>query len=166
MRETGLPQISSGDLFRAVLKQESELATLVRSFYDKGLLVPDELTIRMFLERLGEPDAAYGAMLDGFPRTLPQAQALDAAFAEQGKRINVALYIEVSEPELMLRLAGRLICRNNGLQRHGCGTPRSLHIFLAKWSFTSLWRGTALRLFKEGLCHHEWLPPSRRSAQP
>ena len=52
------------------------------------------------------------------------------------------------------------------VQRHGSGTPRSLHIFLAKWSFTSPWRGTALRLLKEGLCHHEWLPPSRRSVQP
>ena len=115
MRETGLPQISSGDLFRAVLKQQSELAELVRSYYDKGLLVPDDLTIRMFLERLAEQDAAQGAMLDGFPRTLPQAEALDAAFGAQGKRIDVALYIEVSEPELMIRLAGRLICRANGL---------------------------------------------------
>ncbi len=115
MRETGLPQIASGDLFRAVRTQQTELAELVRSYYDKGQLVPDDVTIRMFLERLAEADAANGAMLDGFPRTLEQAKALDAAFAREGKAIDVALYIEVSEPELMTRLSGRLICKNNGL---------------------------------------------------
>src|SRR5690242_694672 len=85
MRETGLPQIASGDLFRAVRTQQSELAELVRSYYDKGQLVPDDVTIRMFLQRLAQPDAADGAMLDGFPRTLEQAKALDAAFASDGK---------------------------------------------------------------------------------
>ena len=115
MRETGLPQIASGDLFRAVRTQQTELAELVRSFYDKGQLVPDDVTIRMFLERLAEPDAANGAMLDGFPRTIEQAKALDAAFARGGKQIDLVLYIEVSEPELMTRLSGRLICKNNGL---------------------------------------------------
>jgi adenylate kinase len=115
MRETGLPQIASGDLFRAVRTRQTELAAHVRSYYDKGQLVPDDLTIRMFLERLAEPDAAGGAVLDGFPRTLAQAQALDAAFAAQHRRIGIVLYIEVSEPELMTRLSGRLICANNGL---------------------------------------------------
>ncbi|MHB8576003.1 MAG: adenylate kinase [Dehalococcoidia bacterium] len=115
MRETGLPQIASGDLFRAIRTQETELAALVRSFYDKGALVPDDVTIRMFLERLAEPNCAGGAMLDGFPRTLAQARALDEAFANQGKRIDAVLYIVVSEPELMQRLSGRWICRNNGL---------------------------------------------------
>ncbi len=115
MRETGLPQIASGDLFRAVRTQQTDLAELVRSYYDKGQLVPDDVTIRMFLERLAEPDAANGAMLDGFPRTIEQAKALDAAFAREGKQIDLVLYIEVSEPELMTRLSGRLICKNNGL---------------------------------------------------
>jgi adenylate kinase len=115
MRETGLPQIASGDLFRAIRTQETELASLVRSYYDKGLLVPDDVTIRMFLERLAEPDCARGAMLDGFPRTLEQARALDEAFDREGKQIDAVLYIVVSEPELMKRLSGRWICRNNGL---------------------------------------------------
>src|SRR5579883_882355 len=98
MQETGLPQIASGDLFRAIRTQDTELAQLVRSYYDKGALVPDEVTIRMFLERLAEPDAANGAMLDGFPRTLEQAKALDAEMAKQGKQIDLVPYIKVSEP--------------------------------------------------------------------
>ena len=114
-RETGMPQVASGDLFRAVRTQDTELATLVRSYYDKGLLVPDDVTIRMFLERLAQLDCANGAMLDGFPRTIEQAKALDDALAAQGKRIDAVLYIKVSDPELMKRLAGRWICRNNGL---------------------------------------------------
>jgi adenylate kinase len=114
-RETGMPQVASGDLFRAVRTQDTELAVLVRSYYDKGLLVPDDVTIRMFLERLAQLDCANGAMLDGFPRTIEQAKALDHALAAQGKRIDAVLYIKVSDPELMKRLAGRWICRNNGL---------------------------------------------------
>jgi adenylate kinase len=114
-RETGMPQVASGDLFRAVRTQDTELAVLVRSYYDKGLLVPDDVTIRMFLERLAQLDCANGAMLDGFPRTIEQAKALDDALAAQGKRIDAVLYIKVSDPELMKRLAGRWICRNNGL---------------------------------------------------
>lgn len=113
--ETGRPQIASGDLFRAIRTQQTELAALVRSYYDKGLLVPDEVTIRMFLERLEEPDCADGAILDGFPRTLEQARALDEAFEKKGKRIGAVLYIMVSEPELIKRLAGRWTCRANGL---------------------------------------------------
>jgi adenylate kinase len=113
--ETGRPQIASGDLFRAIRTQQTELAALVRSYYDKGLLVPDEVTIRMFLERLEEPDCADGAILDGFPRTLEQARALDEAFEKQGKRIGAVLYIMVSEPELIKRLSGRWTCRANGL---------------------------------------------------
>ncbi len=113
--ETGRPQIASGDLFRAIRTQQTELAALVRSYYDKGLLVPDEVTIRMFLERLEEPDCADGAILDGFPRTLEQARALDEAFEKQGERIGAVLYIMVSEPELIKRLAGRWTCRANGL---------------------------------------------------
>jgi adenylate kinase len=115
MQATGLPQVASGDLFRAVRTQQTELAELVRSYYDKGLLIPDDITIRMFLERLAEPDCAHGAMLDGFPRTLEQARALDEALENQGKRIAAVLYIDVPEAALMTRLAGRWICRNNGL---------------------------------------------------
>jgi adenylate kinase len=112
---TGLPQIASGDLFRAIRTQETELAQLVRSYYDQGQLVPDALTIRLFLERLAEPDCSSGCLLDGFPRTLEQARALDAALGERHQSIDRVLYLIVSEPELLKRLAGRLICRNNGL---------------------------------------------------
>lgn len=113
-RETGLPQISSGDLFRAVRTQPTDLAVEVRRYYDQGALVPDDLTILMFLDRLAQPDAARGAMLDGFPRTVAQAEALDRALAAQGKRIDAALYIEVPDEELLQRLSSRWICRNNG----------------------------------------------------
>ena len=114
-RETGLPQISSGDLFRAVRTQDTPLAAEVRSYMDSGALVPDALTIRMFLERLTQPDAARGAMLDGFPRTAAQAEALDAAFASESKQVDIALYIEVPDEELLKRLSSRWICRNDGL---------------------------------------------------
>jgi adenylate kinase len=114
-RETGLPQLSSGDLFRAVRTQDTPLAAEVRSYMDSGALVPDALTIRMFLERLTQPDAARGAMLDGFPRTAAQAEALDKAFASENKKVDIALYIEVPDDELLKRLSSRWICRNDGL---------------------------------------------------
>jgi len=115
MSATGLPQISSGDLFRAVRTQDTPLAAEVRSYMDAGALVPDDLTIKLLLQRLAEPDAARGALLDGFPRTVAQATALDEALAAQGKRVALALYIDVPDEVLLQRLSSRWICRNNGL---------------------------------------------------
>ena len=115
----GLAHVASGDLFREAQNDGSELGALVRTYMEKGELVPDAVTIRVILERISAPDCAQGFILDGFPRTLEQAKALDEALMEKGKAIDVALYIEVSTPELVKRLSGRWICRN-------CQTPYHL----------------------------------------
>ena len=108
----GLAHIASGDLFRQEQASGSELGKVAKSYMEKGLLVPDEVTVKMILGRIAAPDCAQGVLLDGFPRTLEQAKALDEALAEEGKRINMVLYIKVSNEELLRRLSGRWICRN------------------------------------------------------
>ena len=107
----GLPHIASGDLFRSALKAGTPLGREVKRYMDRGALVPDELTIRIIGERLDEPDARDGAVLDGFPRTRAQAEALDAMLAERGASVAAAIYVEVSADELLRRLAGRWVCR-------------------------------------------------------
>src|SRR3989304_5275230 len=96
-QQFGVPQVASGDLFRDNLKRETPLGQLARQFMDRGELVPDDVTIAMIRERLGRQDAAGGAVLDGFPRTIPQAQALDGLLAEFGGRVDVVLYIKARE---------------------------------------------------------------------
>lgn len=108
----GLAHVASGDLFRDYLSRETELGLLAKKYMDKGKLVPDDVTVRMVLERLAEPDCAQGAILDGFPRTIAQAEALEAALRERGQRIEAVLYIRVSNEELLRRLSGRYICKN------------------------------------------------------
>lgn len=108
----GLAHVASGDLFRDHLSRETELGLRARKYMDKGQLVPDDVTVRMVLERLAEPDCARGAVLDGFPRTIAQAEALEAALQERGQRIEAVLYISVSSEELLRRLSGRYICKN------------------------------------------------------
>ena len=109
-----LPQIASGDLFRDNLKRQTPLGQLAKQYMDRGELVPDDVTISMIRERLQQPDAKNGAMLDGFPRTIPQAEALDGLLAEFGGRVNLALYIKVPENVLLERLSGRWTCRGPG----------------------------------------------------
>ena len=111
-QKLGIPQISSGDLFRAAQKQGTELGLLAKSYMEKGQLVPDEITVRMVLERIAAPDCRNGYILDGFPRTLGQAQALDKALAQKNDSIDKVVYIKVSNEELIRRLSGRLICRS------------------------------------------------------
>jgi adenylate kinase len=106
-----LMQVASGDLFRQALQKETELGKKARVFMEKGQLVPDEITIQMVLERLAAPDTKKGAILDGFPRNIKQAGALDKALEKQGKAIDKVIYIKVSEGELLKRLSGRWICR-------------------------------------------------------
>ncbi len=108
----GLAHIASGDLFRQEQDSGSELGRIAKSYMEKGLLVPDEVTVKMVLGRIAAPDCARGFLLDGFPRTLEQAKALDQALAEGGKSISSVLYIKVSTEELLRRLSGRWICRN------------------------------------------------------
>lgn len=118
-----LAHIASGDLFRQALEQGTELGVQAKGYMEKGMLVPDEITIGMVLERLTAPDAQAGVILDGFPRNLEQARALDKALSEQGKAINKAVYINVSEQELLDRLSGRWICRNCQTPYHATNSP-------------------------------------------
>ncbi len=111
VNELKLVHVASGDVMRAIREEGSELGELVRSYYDKGLLVPDDVVIRVMLARLS---GVEGALLDGFPRTIEQAHALDEALAAAGGQIAKVVYINVAPDELIGRLAGRWICRNDG----------------------------------------------------
>ena len=122
-KELGLKQVSSGDLFRENLKNQTELGLLAKSYMDRGELVPDEVTIRMVQDRMTRPDCARGAILDGFPRTLEQASALDAMLARQGSRIDLAPVLTVPDDELMARLTGRRVCRSCGATYHVMFNP-------------------------------------------
>src|SRR4030067_855124 len=99
-----LVQVASGDLFRKALQQETELGKKAKVYMEKGQLVPDEITIQMVLERLAAPDCKNGAILDGFPRNLEQARALDEALKAQARQIDRVVYIKVSDAELLKRL--------------------------------------------------------------
>jgi len=110
-KEMNLPHIASGDLFRQALEERTEVGLLAKSYMDKGELVPDEVAIKMILERINQLDCTSGCLLDGFPRTLHQAKVLDKALNEQGKSIDEAIYIEVPNEELVKRLSGRWLCR-------------------------------------------------------
>lgn len=121
--ETGLLHVSTGDMFRENVKNQTELGKLAASYMDKGELVPDDVTIRMLLERISRPDAAEGVMFDGFPRNVVQAAALDEALAAGGNQIDRALLIQVDDEELVARLGGRWICRNCGRLYHERNDP-------------------------------------------
>ena len=121
--ELNLAHIASGDLFRQALEQGTELGIQAKSYMEKGELVPDEITIQMVLERISAPDCESGIILDGFPRNLEQAEALDEALARQGKAIDKAIYIKVFEEELIKRLSGRWICRNCQTPYHTTNSP-------------------------------------------
>ncbi|GIW19357.1 MAG: adenylate kinase [Tepidiforma sp.] len=120
---TGLVHISTGDMFREHVRNNTELGQLANQYMSRGELVPDEVTIKMLLERISREDAATGAMFDGFPRNVVQAKALDDALAARGARIDRALLITVSDEELVARLGGRWICRNCGKLYHERNDP-------------------------------------------
>ncbi len=111
VKEMSLPHVASGDLFRHALKNGTDLGKQAESYMKAGKLVPDEITIKMILERIAKDDCEKGCVFDGFPRTLEQAKALDAALEKQGKSIEKAIYIEVPESVLLDRLTGRWVCR-------------------------------------------------------
>jgi adenylate kinase len=113
-----IPHISTGDMFRAAMKEETELGLLAKSFIDKGELVPDEVTIGIVRERLGKNDCQNGFLLDGFPRTVAQADSLEGILAELSKQIDYVVNIEVNKDILMERLTGRRICKNCGATYH------------------------------------------------
>lgn len=109
-----IPHVATGDLFRAAVRDGSPIGLEARRFMERGQLVPDDITIRMLLDRLSQPDAAGGAILDGFPRNGAQAQVLDDALAERGDRVDLAIDIEVPTDELIRRMSGRWVCRDAG----------------------------------------------------
>ncbi|WP_316523512.1 adenylate kinase [Kitasatospora brasiliensis] len=109
-----IPHISTGDLFRANIGQGTPLGLEAKSYMDAGRLVPDEVTIGMAKDRMLQEDAAHGFLLDGFPRNLGQAKALDEFLAEQGIKLDGVLDLEVPEDEVVKRIAGRRLCRKDG----------------------------------------------------
>jgi len=117
--EMSLPHIASGNLLREAVEKKTELGLLAQSYMERGELVPDELIIKMILQRIALPDCASGGVLDGFPRTLAQAEALDKGLGDKGKSIDKAVYLKLSRKELLKRLSGRWLCRN-------CQTPYHL----------------------------------------
>lgn len=121
----GLPHISSGDIFRENLKQETELGKQAAGYMNRGELVPDDLTIAMIRDRLSRPDCTPGAMLDGFPRTPAQAEALDAMLGEFDGKVDAVPYIKVPEKVLVERLTGRWTCKAAGHIFHEKFNPPS-----------------------------------------
>lgn len=119
----GIPQVSTGDLFRDNLENQTELGLLAKGYMERGELVPDEVTVGMVRERLSRPDAAKGVILDGFPRTIAQAEALEALLADLGSELAVVPYIKVPEDVLLARLAGRWTCRRCGAMYHQIFSP-------------------------------------------
>ena len=122
-QEMDLPHIASGDLFRQALEKKTEVGILAKSYMDKGELVPDEITIKMILERINQADCVSGCLFDGFPRTLHQAKVLDKVLKEQEKSIDKAVYIEVPNEELVKRLSGRWLCRTCQTPYHIINSP-------------------------------------------
>lgn len=114
----GIPHISTGDMFRAAMKEETELGLKAKSFMDQGALVPDDVTIGIVRERLSKSDCDKGFLLDGFPRTVPQAEALEGILTELNKKIDYCINIDVDHELLMARLTGRRICKNCGATYH------------------------------------------------
>lgn len=119
----GLPHVATGDLFRAAIRDDTSLGREAEGYISRGDLVPDEVTIRMLRERLDRPDAASGAILDGFPRTTAQAETLDRMLADRQARVDAALLIEVPVDELVRRLSGRWICSAGGHPYHETENP-------------------------------------------
>ena len=113
-----LPYYATGDILRAAVKEETELGREAKEYMDRGDLVPDELICRVIMERIDSPEAADGFLLDGFPRTVTQADVLDSALGRRDRRLTAALLIDVPDEEVIRRLSGRRICTKNGHLYH------------------------------------------------
>lgn len=114
----GIPHVSTGDIFRANIKNGTELGREAKQYMDQGLLVPDELTLELIMDRFREPDCKNGYVLDGFPRTIPQAEALTRALEEQGESIDYAVNVEVPDENIISRMSGRRACLSCGATYH------------------------------------------------
>ena len=113
-----IPHISTGDIFRANIKNGTELGKKAKTFMDQGLLVPDELVVDLVVDRVNQEDCKNGYVLDGFPRTIPQAEALDRALAEMGQKIDYAIDVEVPDENIVNRMSGRRACVDCGATYH------------------------------------------------
>ncbi|MDW7650894.1 MAG: adenylate kinase [Bacillota bacterium] len=118
VKKYNIPHISTGDIFRAAIKEGTELGTKAKEYMDKGELVPDELVVGIVKERLTQPDLKDGYLLDGFPRTLAQAEALDAALGDMGTPLTAVINVDVEQEELLDRLTGRRVCKSCGATFH------------------------------------------------
>lgn len=114
----GIPHISTGDIFRANIKNGTELGKKAKTYMDKGELVPDELVVDLVVDRVAQDDAKKGYVLDGFPRTIPQAEALDAALAKIGEKMDYAINVEVPDENIVNRMGGRRACVGCGATYH------------------------------------------------
>ena len=119
----GLPHISTGDIFRANIKNGTELGKEAKEYMDKGLLVPDELTVRLLLDRVAKDDCRNGYVLDGFPRTIPQAEVLDAELAKLGEKVDYAINVDVPDENIVNRMSGRRACLSCGATYHIVSIP-------------------------------------------
>ena len=113
-----IPHISTGDIFRANIKGGTELGMKAKTFMDQGMLVPDEITIGMLMDRIGHEDGANGYVLDGFPRTIPQAESLTKALAERGEKVDYAINVDVPDENIINRMSGRRACLGCGATYH------------------------------------------------
>jgi adenylate kinase len=119
----GIPHISTGDIFRANIKNGTELGAKAKEYMDKGLLVPDELVVDLVIDRFKEPDCKNGYVLDGFPRTIPQAEALDKALTAIGESVDFAINVEVPDENIINRMGGRRACVGCGATYHIVYSP-------------------------------------------
>ena len=113
-----IPHISTGDIFRANIKNNTELGKKAKTYMDQGLLVPDELTVDLVIDRVQQEDCAKGYILDGFPRTIPQAESLDAALKKMGQKVDFAINVEVPDENIVNRMSGRRACVGCGATYH------------------------------------------------
>ena len=118
-----IPHISTGDIFRANIKNGTELGKKAKSYMDKGQLVPDELTLDLIMDRFKEDDCKNGYVLDGFPRTIPQAEALDKALETAGEKVDFAIDVDVPDENIVKRMGGRRACVNCGATYHIVYSP-------------------------------------------
>ena len=113
-----IPHISTGDIFRANIKAGTELWKKAKSYMDQGLLVPDSLTVDLLMDRISQPDCKNGYILDGFPRTIPQAESLKAALSEKGESLDFAVNVDVPDENIVARMSGRRACPKCGATYH------------------------------------------------
>lgn len=118
-----VPHISTGDIFRANIKNGTELGKKAKEYMDQGLLVPDELTVDLVIDRLSQDDCGKGYILDGFPRTIPQAEALDAALSKLGEKMDYAIDVDVPDENIVNRMSGRRACTGCGATYHIVHNP-------------------------------------------